>query len=173
MFSLGQYEEIPIEEYPFIGFGISWMTDHALRYHQNRNLPRPALVYLDETPSMAGADSDLIYWWHKAFLNYPELENRARVRMIQNSLKTSKFKTEHLRQYADFVEPRQDRKPDRCWTFRVSRIGIDLQSKQAIGHFYVDPANCWLNLGATLVMGWDEQDTIYLIKDHPTIGPGK
>lgn len=68
MFSLGQYEEIPIEEYLFIGFGISWMTDYALRYHERHNLPKPALVYLDENPSMAGADSDLIYWWHKAFL---------------------------------------------------------------------------------------------------------
>jgi hypothetical protein len=173
MFSLGKHEEVPIDEYPFIGFGISWLTEFALRYHQNRELPKPGVVYLDETPTMAGADHDLIYWWHKAVLNYPELENRARIRMIQNSLKSSKFRMENLQEYVDFAGFRQEHLPDGAWRFRVSRIGIDIQSRQAIGHFYVDPANCYLNLGATLVMGWDEENTIYLIKDHPTIGPGK
>jgi hypothetical protein len=173
MFSLGQTEEIPEEEYPFVGFGISWMMDYTLNYHSRLNLAKPSIAYLEETPSMAGADGDLIYWWHKQYINYPELENRARCRMIHNSLKLSKFKTDLLREHVDFIEDRQTQTPDRAWIFRVSRIGIDIQSRQAIGHFYVDPASCYLNLGANLIMGWDEGNTIYLIKDHLTIGPGK
>ena len=169
----GEVIPIPDEEYPFVGFGISWMMNFALQYHAHRDLPKPEIVYLDETPSMAGAENDLIYWWHEAFTNYPELENRARIRMIQKSRESKTYSTDNLREYMDFVGDRQADRPRNSWTFRVSRIGIDIQTRQAIGHFYVDPANCWLNLGAILVMGWDEENTIYLIKDHPTIGPGK
>jgi hypothetical protein len=113
MFSLGKAEEIPEEEYPFVGFGISWMMDYTLKYHSRLNLAKPSIAYLDEIPTMAGADYDLIYWWHKAYVNYPELEDRARVRMIQNSLKLSKFRMELLQDYADSVGVRQESYPDR------------------------------------------------------------
>jgi hypothetical protein len=165
--------EVPKEEYPFVAFGISWLTEHALQYLQPRGFTKPDIAFLDENPTMAGAEYDLIYWWHKKFTDYSELENRARVRMIMQSRESKKFNSEHLRDFVDFIGDRQEKTPERSWIFRVSRIGIDTQTRQAIGHFYVDPANCWFNLGHTLVMGWDESDSIYLIKNHPTIGPGK
>jgi hypothetical protein len=120
MFSLGKPEEIPVEEYPFVGFGISWLTDYALKYHEHHSLARPSIAYLDEIPTMASADSDLIYWWHKAHINYPELENRARVRMIQNSLKLSNIRMEFAKRivqiehgFSAFPELESTHNPDR------------------------------------------------------------
>jgi len=101
--------EVPKEEYPFVAFGISWLTEHALRYLQPHRLTKPDIAFLDETPTMAGAEYDLIYWWHKKITDYSELENRARIRMIQQSRELKKFNSEHLRDYVDFIGDRQEK----------------------------------------------------------------
>src|SRR5690606_31039322 len=74
---------IPPEEYPLLAFGITWLTDYVISDKYYRIEGKPACILLDEIPSMAGGESDLIYWWHKSIEYFPGLENRARIRMIQ------------------------------------------------------------------------------------------
>ena len=162
---------IPCEEYPLVAFGITWLIDHVMA-SPHRRPGRPECVLVDEVPSMAGAEYDLIYWWHKSIDHFPGLENGARIRMLQLSKETKHFEPSELGRYIELATSLPSAKSN-YWKFRVSRIGIDTKARQAIGHFFVTLDEMWLNWGSILVMEWGDDDVIYLKTVRHTIGPGK
>ena len=170
-----EYPDIPIppEEYPLLAFGITWLTDYVLSEKYYRIEGKPACILLDEIPSMAGSESDLIYWWHKSIEYFPGLENRARIRMIQLARETKKFDPVELGKYLE-IPTASSVISKANWKFRVSRIGIDIGARQAIGHFavFIDGGG-WLNWGCILVMEWGDDNVIKLKTVRHTFGPGK
>lgn len=172
-----EYPDIPIppEEYPLLAFGITWLTDYVTsdKYYRTRIEGKPGCILLDETPTMEAAESDLIYWWHRTIQYFPGLENRARVRMIQLSKENKKFDRTELCKYLDIAESPATIE-NATWKFVASRIGYDLGSRQAIGHFsvFVDGPG-YLNWGCILVMEWGDDDVISLKTAHHTFGPGR
>lgn len=163
---------IPKEEYPFIAFGVSWLTDYVSNTPYGSKIGRPGCVLIDEKPSIAGAEYDLVYWWHKSIKHFPELENRARVKLLQLSKETKSFVPQDIANYSD-GEARIDSDCENQWRFKVSRIGIDIGSKQAIGHFFVNVDGGWWHWGFILVMEWGDDDVIKLKITRGTVGPGK
>lgn len=163
---------IPPDEYPFIAFGISWLTDYVVNHTAHAPSGTPECVLIDEVPSMAGAESDLVYWWHRSIKYFPGLENRARIRMLQLAKESKKFDRNELAKYIDVPESAESIRNAR-WKFSISRIGIDRTARQAIGHFFVSLDGMWLTWGAILVMAWGDDDVICLKTVHHTLGPGK
>lgn len=163
---------IPPEEYPLIAFGVTWLIDYVLTHSNHASSGKPDCVLIDDTPSMAGAEYDLIYWWHKSIQHFPDLSNLARIRMIQLAKEDKKFDRDELGKYIDVAESFRVIK-DAPWKFRVSRIGIDVGARQAIGHFFLTLDGMWLNWGCILVMDWGEDDVIRLKTTRHTIAPGK
>jgi len=162
---------IPSEEYPFIAFGITWLIDYVLT-HSNHGHSKPNCILVDETPSMSGAEYDLIYWWHRSIQYFPNLENGARVRMLQLDKETKKFDRAELGKYLEVADS-ISLIENASWKFRVSRIGISERAKQAIGHFFVTVDGRWLNWGGILVMEWGDDDVIRLNTIRHTFSPGK
>ena len=64
---------IPKEEYPFIAFGVSWLTGYVLNTPYGSKLGRPNYTLIDAKPSVAGAEYDLVHWWHKSIKHFPGL----------------------------------------------------------------------------------------------------
>ena len=157
---------IPKEEYPFIAFGVSWLTGYVLNTPYGSKLGRPNYT------SVAGAEYDLVHLWHKSIKHFPGLENRARIKLLQLSKETKCFDREAIAEFSD-GESQIDPNSDNKWKFRVSRIGIDVGSKQAIGHFFVTLDGGWWNWGFILVMEWDDDDVIRLKTIRGTVSPGK
>lgn len=164
---------IPAEEYPFIAFGITWLIDHVLGEMKLSDRDKPDCILLDEVPSMAGAESDLIYWWHKSIQHFPGLENHARIRMLQLAKETKRFDPAEFGKYLEYPQS-NSLIQNATWRFRVSRIGIYSYSRQAIGHFaaFLEGPG-WLNWGCILVMEWGDDDVIGLKSVRHTFGPGK
>lgn len=163
---------IPKEEYPFIASGVSWLTDYVLKTPHGSKHGRPDYVLIDEEPSVSGAEYDLVYWWHKSIKHFPGLDNRARIQLLQLSKETKRFDRDAISEFSDGdaqIEPNSNDK----WRFRVSRIGIDTGSQQAIGHFFVTLDGRWLNWGFILVMEWGDDDVIKIATTRGTVGPGK
>jgi hypothetical protein len=123
---------------------------------------------------MQSAEYDLVYWWHKRFEEYPELENRARISLIRRSRESATFCKDRLREYFDVDLNRSRESKSEPWLYRASRIGIDRGSKQAIGAFYLSPGNSWHNIAFTLLMTWDEADgVISELASKQTVWGGK
>jgi hypothetical protein len=162
---------IPSEEYPLVAFGVTWLIDHVMASPHRRS-GRPVCVLVDEVPTMAGAEYDLIYWWHKSIEHFPGLENRARIRMLRLAKETKRFDPSELGKYIE-VAASCSLTNANFWKFRVSRIGIDTGARQAIGHFFVTLDEMWLNWGCILVMEWGDDDVICLKTVRHTISPGK
>jgi hypothetical protein len=163
---------IPPEEYPFIAFGMTWLIDYVVANTAHARSGKPDCVLIDDTPSMAGAECDLVYWWHKSIQYFPDLENRARVRMLQLTKENKRLDRSELAKYIDVTED-VAKVQKAYWKFRVSRIGIDVKSRQAIGHFFVTLDGMWLTWGCILVIEWDDDDVIRLKTVRHTVGPGK
>jgi len=163
---------IPPEEYPLIAFGITWLIDYVVVNTVHASSGKPNCVLIDDTPSMAGAEYDLVYWWHNSIQYFPDLENRARVRMLQLAKESKRFDRSELAKYIDVTEDVTTIQKA-YWKFRVSRIGIDVKTRQAIGHFFVTLDGMWLTWGCILVMEWGDDDVIRLKTVRHTDGPGK
>jgi hypothetical protein len=95
------------------------------------------------------------------------------LRMIQLSKENKKFDRTELCKYLDIAESPATIE-NATWKFVASRIGYDLGSRQAIGHFsvFVDGPG-YLNWGCILVMEWGDDDVISLKTAHHTFGPGR
>jgi len=164
---------IPPEEYSLLAFGNTWLTEYVMSDRNISSNRKPECILLDETPTMEAAESDLIYWWHHNVQYFPCLENRARIRMIQLAKKNKKFDRTELGKHLDIAESTVNI-DNATWKFRVSRVGYDIGSRQAIGHFpvFVDGPG-YLNWGCILVMEWGEDDMISLKTARHTLGPGR
>jgi hypothetical protein len=164
---------IPPEEYPLLAFGVTWLIDYVMTARNIGAHDTPGCILLDEIPSMAGGEYDLIYWWHKSIEHFPGLENRARIKMIQLAKETKKFDPAELGKYIE-IPTASSVISKANWKFRVSRIGIDIGARQAIGHFavFIDGGG-WLNWGCILVMEWGDDNVISLKTVRHTFGPGK
>jgi hypothetical protein len=116
----------------------------------------------------------LVYWWHKRFEQYPELENRARISLIRRSREDARFRKELIRDYFEVDLSRTRETGSKPWLYRASRIGIDKGSRQAIGAFYLSPGNAWRNIAFTLVMTWGKEDGVIAeLSSRQTVSGGK
>ena len=162
------------EEYPFIAFGINWLIERVLSDRNAANLARPYRILIDETPDLNAAESDLIFWWHKAVIRYGESVQKARVNLLQKSKSDAKLDKLKLLEQGELDVNCDDIDDPKIWRFTVSRVGVDRSSCLALVHFFVQAdGNCWLNYGYTLLLSWNEDGSIYLEESHVTVSPGK
>jgi len=165
--------QIRDEEYPFLAFGVSWLIDRVLSGWVGVAPTRPRCVWIDERPQLNSAECDLIFDWHKRYLDYGDEIVPARYDLLCRSKEDALFTREEFQKYGG-IDVNSTPDEPRAWKFVLSRVGLHVKSRLALAHFFVTAdGDWWHTCGYTLKFGWGDDDVITLIRAYSTAGPAK
>ncbi|MCW1922191.1 hypothetical protein OKA05_06480 [Luteolibacter arcticus] len=171
---------IPVrdEEYPILAFAMHWMIEKGIASFSC--LHRPQRCWLEERPAIGEGKGDLILWWHRSRVAFPDFDEMARIDLIQRSKENALFTRGEMARFKEvpttigFPAAEGAVAVESDWWFHASRVGIAPSSRQAVLHLVAVPcANHWLNFGYLLLIGWHEDGILRVNHEKPTTRFGK
>ena len=166
------------DEYSILVFAMHWMIEKGA--NSFNQFKRPLRCWLDERPAIGEGERDLILFWYQSRLAFPDFDESARIDLLYRSKEDRFFTSADMAGFAEL--PTMVGSPatvgvvpdESDWWFHASRVGISPKSRQAILHLVAFPyGNHWLNFGHLLLIGWDEDRSLRVNYEKPTVHPGK